>query len=76
MTNPIFHLIADAPKPVGPYSQAQVVRLRFGLDEEPLTQSAIAKRVGASRATVRSLEERALARLATDRRLIELRLAA
>ena len=59
-----------------PAQEAQVVRLRFGLDEEPLTQSAIAKRVGASRATVRSLEERALARLATDRRLIELRLAA
>jgi RNA polymerase primary sigma factor len=59
-----------------PHREAQIVRLRFGLDEEPLTHAAIAQRVGTSRAVVRSLEARALERLATDREMRELRFAA
>ena len=58
-----------------PDIEAQVVRMRFGLDreEEPCTIVEIERRLDLPRSRVRRLEEQALARLARMRELDELR---
>lgn len=59
---------SDAPDPaellaVVPPALRSVIRLRYGLDGEPLTHEEIGRRLGVSAVTIRRLERRALQRL-------------
>jgi RNA polymerase primary sigma factor len=59
-----------------PSNEQEVIRLRFGLDGEPLTLAHIGTRLGLTRERIRQLEASALSRLSTMREVEALRDAA
>jgi RNA polymerase primary sigma factor len=61
-----------------PEREREVIKLRFGLngEREPLAMTQTGERLGMSPATVREIEQRALAHLALQRELMALREAA
>lgn len=56
-----------------PERERQVISLRYGLDGEPATLTAVARELGLTRERVRRIEEAALFRLAEERELQALR---
>lgn len=55
-----------------PEREARTLRLRFGLDESPLTQEQIAERFGLTRQRIQQLESQALKRLREHSRAVHL----
>lgn len=55
-----------------PEREARTLRLRFGLDEAPLTQEQIAERFGLTRQRIQQLESQALKRLREHSRAVHL----
>jgi RNA polymerase primary sigma factor len=55
-----------------PEREAEVIRLRYGLEGEPTTLAQIGRRLGLTREAVRQIEAKALQRLSVERELLEL----
>jgi len=55
-----------------PEREREVIRLRYGLEGEPLSLAEIGRRLGMTRERARQIEEEALERLSIERELQEL----